>query len=93
VNITIQIPPQCEIEVLAVLQRYLTTTPATDEVANTAPTEPAATIEEVRKALTNISQLGKAAQVKELLATFGAKNVKELAQSDYSAVLQKAGAI
>ncbi len=92
-NITIQIPPQCESEVLAVLQRCLTTTSAASEVASTTQTEPAVTIEEVRKALTNISQHGKSAQVKELLASYGAKNVKELAQSDYSVVLQKAGAL
>ena len=89
-NITLPIPPQCESEVLAVLQRHLSTTPTTAEVASPAP---AVTIEEVRQVLTKVSQLGKAAQVKELLATFGAKNVKELQQADFAAVLQKASAL
>jgi hypothetical protein len=93
VNITIPIPPQCESEVLAVLQRYLSPTQTTTGVASPAPTEPAVTIEEVRQVLTKVSQLGKAAQVKELLATFGAKNVKELQQADFAAVLQKASAL
>ncbi len=113
-NITIQIPPQCEIEVLAVLQRYITTTSVNAEVSSPAPTEieaspessallkaikperppslfPAVTIEDVRQVLTKISQLGKSAQVKELLASYGAKNVKELKQADFVAVIAKAG--
>ncbi len=92
-NITIQIPPQGEIEVLAVLQRYLPTTPATAEVASPATTEPAVSLEALRQSLTQISQVGKSAQVKALLAEFGAKNVKELKPQDYSAVLQKASAL
>ncbi len=92
-NITIQIPPKCEIEVLAILQRYITTTPATAEVASPATTEQAVSLEALRQALTQISQVGKSAQVKALLAEFGAKNVKELKPQDYSAVLEKASAL
>ncbi len=92
-NITIQIPPQCENEVLAVLQRHLITTQATFQVASPASTEPALTLEALRQELTKVSQAGKAAQIKMLLAEFGAKNVKELKPQDYPAVLQKAGAL
>ena len=92
-NITIQIPHQCEGEVLAVLQRHLSTTPVITEVKSPAPTELAVSLEGLRQALTQISQAGKSAQVKTLLAEFGAKNVKELKPEDYSAVLQKASAL
>ena len=92
-NITIQIPPQCEIEVLAVLQRYLNTTPATAESVSTSTTVQALSLEALRQALTKISQEGKAAQIKTLLAEFGARNVKELKPADFAAVLEKAGAL
>ena len=92
-NITIPIPPQCESEVLAVLHRYLSTTPVITEVKSSSPTELAVTLEALRQALTQISQAGKSAQVKALLAEFGAKNVKELKPQDYSAVLEKGSAL
>lgn len=99
-RITFEVPPQHTDELLALLQRWNGTTlasselssaaPIISEVARPAPTEPVITIEEVRQSLTTISQTGMAAQVKTLLAEFGARNVKELKREDFAAVLEKA---
>jgi hypothetical protein len=92
-TVTIQVPPQHTGELLAVLQRWHSTTPTTDELITPTSSEPAVTLEALRQALTKISQDGKAAQIKTLLAEFGARNVKELVPTDFAAVLEKAGAL
>ena len=92
-TIAFEVPPQHTEELLALLQRWNSTTPVSTEVSSTASTEPAVTLEALRQALTKISQDGKAAQIKTLLAEFGARNVKELQQANFAAVLQKASAL
>ena len=92
-TLTITIPPECESEVLSLVQRFYSNAQASVEDSNTAPTKPAVTLEALRQALTKISQDGKAAQIKTLLAEFGARNVKELKSADFAAVLEKAGAL
>lgn len=92
-TLTITIPPECESEVLAVVQRFYSNAQAIAEDSSKSPTEPAVTLEMLRQALTKISQDGKAAQIKTLLAEFGARNVKELKSADFAAVLEKAGAL
>ena len=92
-TLTITIPPECESEVLSVVQRFYSNAQAIVEDSSPAPTEPAVTLEALRQALTKISQDGKAAQIKTLLAEFGARNVKELMPADFAAVLEKAGAL
>ncbi len=92
-TLTITIPPECESEVLSVVQRFYSNAQAIVEDSSHAPTEPAVTIEALRQALTKISQDGKAAQIKTLLAEFGGRNVKELVPADFAAVLEKAGAL
>ena len=92
-TVSIQIPPQHTGELLALLQRWNSTAPVSTEVSSPAPAEPAVSLEALRQALTKISQDGKAAQIKTLLAAFGARNVKELKPADFAAVLEKAGAL
>ena len=92
-TIAFEVPDQHTAELLALLQRWNSTAPVITEVKSPAPTELAVSLEALRQALTQISQAGKSAQVKALLAEFGAKNVKELKQQDYSAVLEKGSAL
>ena len=102
-TITFEVSTQHTDELLALLQRWNGAAPVTTEVSSTAPFDfgaraerppsllPAVTLEALRQALTKISQDGKAAQIKTLLAEFGARNVKELKAADFAAVLEKAG--
>lgn len=92
-SLTFEVPPQHTAELLALLQRWNSTAPVSTEVSSPALTEPAVSLEALRQALTKISQEGKAAQIKTLLAEFGARNVKELKPADFAAVLEKAGAL
>jgi hypothetical protein len=92
-TVTIQVPPQHTGELLAALQRWHSTTPTKDEITTPTPAEPVVSLEALRQALTKISQDGKAAQIKALLAEFGARNVKELKPADFAAVLEKAGVL
>ena len=92
-TIAFEVPPQHTEELLALLQRWNSNAPVSTEVSSPATTEPAVTLEALRQALTKISQDGKAAQIKTLLAEFGARNVKELKPADFAAVLEKAGAL
>ena len=92
-TVTIQVSPEHTSELLALLQRWKSTAPANVEVAGHATTEPVATLEALRQELTKVSQAGKAAQVKTLLAEFGARNLKELKPADFAAVLEKAGSL
>ena len=92
-TITFEVPPQHTAELLVLLQLWNSTAPVSTEVSSPAPTEPAVSLEALRQALTKISQDGKAAQIKTLLAEFGARNVKELKPADFAAVLEKAGGL
>ena len=92
-TIAFEVSPQHTEELLALLQRWNSTAPVTAEVAIPSPQEPAVTLEALRQELTKVSQAGKAAQVKTLLAEFGARSVKELKSEDFAAVLEKAGAL
>lgn len=55
--------------------------------------DPQYTLEQVRAKLTELSRNGKAKQVKAILDSFGAANVTALKEKDYTAVMEKAGAI
>ena len=90
-TIAFEVPPQHTEELLALLHRWNSTAPVATEIASPSPSEPAVTLEALRQALTKISQDGKAAQIKTLLAEFGARNVKELKAADFATVLEKAG--
>jgi len=92
-TVTIQVPPEHTSELLALLQLGKSTAPANVEVAGHDTTELIVTLEALRQELTKISQAGKTAQVKTLLAEFGARNVKELKPADFAVVLEKAGSL
>ena len=51
------------------------------------------TLEEVRAALAVVTRKGKQKEVKELLTSFGAKNLSGVDAKDYAALMEKAGAI
>ena len=51
------------------------------------------TLEEVRAKLAELTRSGKAKGVKELLNSFGAKNLTSLDPKHYAAVMEKAGAL
>jgi len=51
------------------------------------------TLEEVRAKLAELTRSGKAKEVKELLNSFGAKNLTSLDPKHYAAVMEKAGAL
>jgi len=51
------------------------------------------TLEEVRAELAKLTRAGKAKEVKELLNSFGAKNLTSLDPKHYAAVMEKAGAL
>jgi hypothetical protein len=51
------------------------------------------TIEQVKAKLYNLSQAGKAAQVKKLLSKFNATKLSEVVAENYAALLQEADAI
>lgn len=73
--------------------------PAEDEPqAAEAPKEPsipelekqAVTFVQLRSRLSEISRSGKTAEVKELIAKYGASKLSDIAESDYAAVLSEA---
>lgn len=51
------------------------------------------TLEEVRAALSVLTRNGKQKEVKELLTSFGAKNLSSIDSKDYAAVMEKAGSL
>lgn len=65
----------------------------TKELPSEEKTEKEYTLEEVRAALAELTRNGKQKQVKELLTSFGAKNLSGLDSKDYAAVMEKAGAL
>lgn len=51
------------------------------------------TLEEVRAELAKLTRSGKQKEVKEILTSFGAKNLSSVDPKDYTALMEKAGAI
>lgn len=51
------------------------------------------TLEEVRAELAKLTRAGKQKEVKELLTSFGAKNLSSVDPKDYAALMEKAGAL
>lgn len=51
------------------------------------------TLEEVRSELAKLTRAGKQKQVKELLGSFGAKNLTSVDPKDYASLMEKAGAL
>lgn len=51
------------------------------------------TLEEVRAVLAELTRSGKQKEIKELLASFGAKNLTSVDPKDYPALMEKAGEI
>ena len=92
-TISIQIPPERTGELLAIVQSWNSATPVHTEGTIPAPFEPAISLETLRQELTKISQAGKAAQVKTLLAEYGARNLKEIKPADFAAVIEKASSL
>ena len=92
-TIAFEVSPQHTNELIDLLKHWNRTAPVSTEVSKPDSTEPAISLETLRQELTKVSQSGKAAQVKKLLAEFGARNVKELKHTDFAAVLEKAGSL
>jgi hypothetical protein len=107
--ITVTFSPESERQVAALAQAmvaYLGTTPppAEDEAPKAprktkkaeAPVEtpaPDITLEQVRAKLTELSQGGKAADVKTLIAKFGAAKLTDIKPGNYAAILADAEAL
>lgn len=51
------------------------------------------TLEDVRAKLAELTRAGKQKEVKELLTSFGAKNLSSVDPKDYLALMEKAGAL
>lgn len=70
--------------------------PTEEELQEIAPKEPPATKDEpvtfvqLRSRLSEISRAGKTAEVKELIAKYGASKLSDIAEADYAAVLAEA---
>lgn len=56
-------------------------------------TKPTVTLETVRTKLAELAQAGKQAQVKELIKSFGAQKLSDVAVEDYAELLEKASAV
>ena len=54
------------------------------------PEKQAVTFVQLRSRLSEISRSGKTAEVKELIAKYGASKLSDIAESDYAAVLSEA---
>lgn len=55
--------------------------------------KPSVTLETVRTKLAELAQAGKQAQVKELIKSFGAQKLSDVAVEDYAELLEKASAV
>lgn len=69
-----------------------TTAPAEPAAASESPSEPI-TLEQVRAKLTELSQGGKAAEVKALITAMGAAKLTDVASDKYPEMLEKAAAL
>lgn len=76
-----------------VKEEVIENTKRAEELPLEEKTEKEYTLEEVRAALAELTRNGKQKQVKELLTSFGAKNLSGLDSKDYAAVMEKAGAL
>jgi len=107
--ITVTFSPESERQVAALAQAMMaylgaTPPPAEDEAPKAprktkkaeAPVEtpaPDVTLEQVRAKLTELSQGGKAADVKSLIAKFGAAKLTDIKPDNYAAILADAEAL
>ena len=70
--------------------------PENDEPKEAPPTEPptpetkAVTFVELRSRLAEISRAGHTAEIKELIAKYGAEKLSDVAETDYAALLTEA---
>lgn len=55
--------------------------------------KPTVTLETVRTKLAELAQAGKQAQVKELIKSFGAQKLSDIAEENYAELLEKASAV
>lgn len=63
---------------------------APKEPSTPEPEKQAVTFVQLRSRLSEISRNGKTAEVKELIAKYGASKLSDIAESDYAAVLAEA---
>ena len=63
---------------------------APKEPSTPEPEKQAVTFVQLRSRLSEISRSGKTAEVKELIAKYGASKLSDIAESDYAAVLEEA---
>jgi len=63
---------------------------APKEPSTPEPEKQAVTFVQLRSRLSEISRSGKTAEVKELIAKYGASKLSDIAESDYAAVLAEA---
>lgn len=63
---------------------------ASKEPPTPEPEKQAVTFVQLRSRLSEISRSGKTAEVKELIAKYGASKLSDIAESDYAAVLAEA---
>lgn len=63
----------------------------TKEDTPTQEDEPTYTLEQVRARLTELTRAGKQKEVKELITSFGAKNVTSILPEHYQGLMKKAG--
>ena len=66
------------------------TAEASKEPPTPEPEKQAVTFVQLRSRLSEISRSGKTAEVKELIAKYGASKLSDIAESDYAAVLAEA---
>ena len=64
--------------------------PTEEELQEIAPKDEPVTFVQLRGRLSEISRSGHTAEVKELIAKYGAEKLSDIAESDYAAVLAEA---
>lgn len=64
--------------------------PTEEELQEIAPKDEPVTFVQLRSRLSEISRSGHTAEVKELIAKYGAEKLSDIAESDYAAVLAEA---
>lgn len=63
------------------------------ETSDEKPKTASFTLEQVRATLADLSQAGKGAQVKELIASYGKAKLTDISKDDYADLMEKAGAL
>lgn len=64
--------------------------PTEEELQEIAPKDEPVTFVQLRSRLSEISRSGHTAEVKELIAKYGAEKLSDIAESDYAAMLAEA---